>query len=103
MADENIGMPDIVPEIVPYVFLWSARSIYQVFAYLDMASKNDRTIWRDCLDQWYEARHLWVIDLKKSAPVIRGYLKCKLNLTTTMSAPPSSGGLNGPPSESQYL
>ena len=65
-----------------------------------MTSVQDWPVGGDILDKRNKTRHLRVINLRnfENPETLKA---CGIH-TTMMSAPPSLGGLNGPPSDSQY-
>jgi hypothetical protein len=64
-----------------------------------VTSEENGSVGRDVLDKRNESWHLWIVNLK-SVSNTNGVFGRKPTITT--SAPPSSGGLNGPPFASQY-
>jgi hypothetical protein len=98
MTDEHIRMLDVRPQELPYVILRGAFLPRQVTSDLDMTPVENGPIRGNFLDQWNKSGHLRIIDL---ASLVRFPKIGRDRLTKMTSAPPSSGGLRGPPSENQ--
>ena len=98
MADEHIRMLDVRPQELPHVILRGAFLPRQVTSDLDVTSVENGSIRGNFLDQWDKSGHLRIINL---ASLVRFSKICRDKLTKMTSAPPSSGGLRGPPSENQ--
>jgi len=98
VADEHVGALDGVPEEVPDVGLGRALGGSKITSDLNVRSVEDGAVRGKRLDEGNEARHLRIINLQW----LVGFYKEVRLLTMTTSAPPSSGGRRGPPSDSQY-
>lgn len=63
VADEHVSVLDVIPQVVPNVFLRTARLGNEITADLDVRAIDDRAIRCRFLDERDQARHLRVIDL----------------------------------------
>lgn len=62
VRDEEIGLLDTAPQIVPNFRLRRAIDVDEVGADLDVRAIDDRDAWTGFLDQWDKTGHLGVID-----------------------------------------
>jgi hypothetical protein len=63
VADEQVRLFDVAPEVVPDVILGRTFDGDEIASNLNVRSVQDRAIRRDSLDHGDEARHLRIIDL----------------------------------------
>ena len=61
VADEEVGMLNVVPEVLPDFFLRRALLVYEIATDLDVGTVNDGEVWAGLLDQRDQARHLGII------------------------------------------
>lgn len=108
MAEENICFLDKIPDKVPNTHLCRLIAVNKITPDLDMGAEEYRSVWRDVLDQRYQANHLRVVNLHSQRQCLGNNntrqsrsIKKLRKRTTMMSAPPCSGLHNGPPLESQ--
>lgn len=63
MAEENICFLDKVPDKVPNTYLRRLIAVNKITPDLDMGAEEYRSVWRDVLDQRYQANHLRIVNL----------------------------------------
>lgn len=66
VADEHVGMLDVVPQESPDIGLWRTLVGDEIAADLNVRAVEYRAVWRSFLDEWDEAGHLRVVDLLES-------------------------------------
>jgi hypothetical protein len=63
VADEHIRLTYVLPEELPYIFLWRSTLSHKVAAYLDVRSIEHWSIRCNIFDEWNQSRHLGIVDL----------------------------------------
>ena len=61
VTDEDVGMLDVVPEVLPDFLLRRPFLVDEITADLDMRTVDDREVWAGLFDQRDQARHLGII------------------------------------------
>ena len=61
MTDEQIGELDVLPQVLPYAFLWGTLLLNEIAADLDVRTVDNGQLRSDFLDEGNETGHLRVI------------------------------------------
>ena len=94
MTDKQVGELDILPQVLPYAFLWGTFLLYEITSDLNVRAVDDGKLGPDFLDQGNKTGHLRVIySCCKSRHLEESKkLTDEGNIDTTRSEWPTIGG-----------